>query len=193
MQEWIREHVGSLGAALASLPVAELEQLGEVLYRAYADNKQVFTLGNGGSASNASHMAADLAKNTIGPNMPRFRILSLNDNVPLMTALANDLGYDQIFREQLVNLVQAGDVLMVISGSGCSPNVLEAMRYARERSAEVVALLGSGGGAAVSFADVAVTISSSDYGVIEDAHLVVNHILVKYFEARLESERPWIG
>jgi len=108
----------------------------------------VFVLGNGGSASTASHMAADLAKNTIGANMRRVRIMSLNDNIPLLTALGNDVGYHRVFAEQLMNLIQPGDVLVVISGSGNSPNVLRAIDYARAECAEVVGLLGFSGGRA---------------------------------------------
>jgi phosphoheptose isomerase len=108
-----------------------------------------------------------------------------------MTALSNDLGYENMFAEQLQNLIQPGDVLIVISGSGKSPNVLRAMEYARSRSAEVVALLGFDGGPAAELADIAVLIDSDDYGVVEDAHLIINHILVEYFRKRLASEHPW--
>src|SRR4051812_15951486 len=187
----IRDYLGRLTSTLESLPAASIESLSEMLYRAYTDGKQVFTLGNGGSASTASHMAADLAKNTIGPNMRRFRIMSLNDNIPLLTALSNDLGYDQMFAEQLQNLIQPGDVLIAISGSGNSPNVVRAIEYARSQSAEVGALLGFDGGRALELADLSVVIDSHDYGVVEDAHLIINHILVEYFRERLADEQPW--
>jgi D-sedoheptulose 7-phosphate isomerase len=187
----LREYLGRLIKTLEEMPIDDVETLSEMLYRAYTDGKQVFVLGNGGSASTASHMAADLGKNTIGPNMRRFRIMSLNDNIPLMTALSNDLGYENMFAEQLQNLIQPGDVLIVISGSGKSPNVLRAMEYARSRSAEVVALLGFDGGPAAELADISVLIGSDDYGVVEDAHLIINHILVEYFRSRLASEQPW--
>lgn len=187
----LRGYLERLTATIEAMPAAELEQLSEMLYRAYTDGKQVFVLGNGGSASTASHMAADLGKNTIGPNMRRFRIMSLNDNIPLLTALANDLGYEHVFSEQLQNLIQPGDVLIAISGSGNSPNVLRAMEYARSRSAQVAALLGFGGGKAAELADPSVVVDSDDYGVVEDAHLIINHILVEYFRQRLAEEQPW--
>jgi D-sedoheptulose 7-phosphate isomerase len=187
----IREYLDRLISTLEGLPMDAVESLSELLYRAYSDGKQVFILGNGGSASTASHMAADLGKNTIGPNMRRFRIMSLNDNIPLLTALSNDLGYENMFAEQLQNLIQPGDVLIVISGSGKSPNVLRAMEYARSRSAEVAALLGFDGGPAAELADLTVLVDSSDYGVVEDAHLIINHILVEYFRERLATEQPW--
>jgi D-sedoheptulose 7-phosphate isomerase len=187
----IRSYLDRLLKTLDGMPVDDIARLSEMLYRAYSDGKQVFILGNGGSASTASHMAADLGKNTIGPNMRRFRIMSLNDNIPLLTALSNDLGYDNMFAEQLQNLIQPGDVLIVISGSGNSPNVLKAMEYAQSRSAQVAALLGFGGGKASKLSDLNVVIDSDDYGVVEDAHLIVNHILVEHFRQRLATERPY--
>lgn len=192
MKTDIGHYVERLHGAIAALPVDSLERLGASLYRAYRNSKQVFIVGNGGSASTASHMAADLAKNTIAPNMQRFRITSLNDNVAILTALANDLGYENVFIEQLINVIGAGDVLIVISGSGNSDNVLRAMRYARQQCAEVVSLLGFDGGEALALSDVAIVVESDEYGVIEDLHLVINHILVYYFSRRLARDRPWL-
>jgi D-sedoheptulose 7-phosphate isomerase len=186
-----RDHLRLLHDAMDQLPLDRLERLSEALFRAYRDDKQVFTLGNGGSSSTASHMAADLAKNTIGANMHRFRIMSLNDNVSIMTALSNDLGYDNVFLEQLINHIRAGDVLLVVSASGNSTNVLKAMRYARSRSAEVAALLGFDGGAAARLSDIAIVVPSDHFGVVENAHLIINHILVDYFKGRLMESRPW--
>jgi D-sedoheptulose 7-phosphate isomerase len=191
IQTDVREYLDRLVTTLERLPADAIESLSELLYRAYSDGKQVFILGNGGSASTASHMACDLGKNTIGPNMRRFRILSLNDNIPLLTALSNDLGYENVFAEQLQNLIQPGDVLIVLTGSGNSPNVLRAMEYARTQSAEVAALLGFGGGKAMELADLTVLVDSDDYGVVEDAHLIINHILVEHFRQRLQAECPW--
>lgn len=192
MQEHVDSYLARLSAAVDALPRDRLELLGEMLFRAYENEKQVFTLGNGGSASTASHMAADLAKNTIGPNMRRFRILSLNDNTSIMTALANDMGYENVFCEQLMNLITAGDLLVVISASGNSENVLKAMSYAQERSAQVVGLLGFDGGRAAAIADLSIIVPSDHYGVIEDAHLIINHIFVDYFRTRLAQDRAWV-
>jgi D-sedoheptulose 7-phosphate isomerase len=188
MREHIQDYLQRLRMTLDRIPEEQVVKFVDALYRTYRDGKQVFVIGNGGSASTASHMAADLAKNTIGPNMRRFRILSLNDNIPLLTALANDIGYDRVFSEQLQNLIHPGDVLVVISGSGNSSNVLRAIEYAREQCALVVGLLGFGGGEAARLCDIPIVIDSSDYGVVEDAHLILNHILVEYFRERLASE-----
>jgi D-sedoheptulose 7-phosphate isomerase len=192
MQTHVDDYLSRLHAATDALPRDTLAGLGEMLFRAYRNDKQVFTIGNGGSSSTASHMAADLAKNTIGPNMRRFRITSLNENAAIVTALANDLGYENVFSEQLINLIRAGDVLIVASASGNSPNVLNAMRYAQQQSAEVVGLLGFDGGEAAEIADLAIVVPSYDYGIVEDVHLIINHILVEHFQKRLAEARPWI-
>jgi D-sedoheptulose 7-phosphate isomerase len=193
MQSQVAGYLEQLRDAIDTLPRDRLADMGEMLFRAYRNEKQVFTVGNGGSASTASHMAADLGKNTIGPNMRRFRILSLNDNAAIVTALANDIGYEHIFSEQLVNLIQPGDLLVAISGSGNSPNVVRAMTYAREQCAEVVAVLGFDGGRAAALADLAVIVPSDHYGIVEDVHLIINHILVDYFKVRLAEEQPCLA
>ncbi|MDQ3895281.1 MAG: SIS domain-containing protein [Actinomycetota bacterium] len=188
----VARYIDQLHEAIEALPRDRLSTFGEILYRAYRNEKNVFTLGNGGSASTASHMAADLAKNTIGPNMRRFRVLSLNDNTALLTALANDLGYEEVFSEQLKSLARAGDLLIVLSGSGNSPNVVNAIRCAHVRCAEVAAVVGFAGGEAAKLADLSIVVPSDHYGVIEDVHLIINHILVDYFKARLADEQPWV-
>jgi D-sedoheptulose 7-phosphate isomerase len=188
----VQAYMQQLRKAVDLLPPDCLKQLGEMLYRAYTNEKQVFTLGNGGSASTASHMAADIAKNTIGPNMRRFHVLSLNDNTAMLTALANDLGYEHVFREQLQNLIRPGDLLIAISASGNSPNVINAIRYAREQCAEVVGILGFEGGQAALLADVAIVVPSQHYGIVEDMHLIINHIIVDYFKSKLADEEPWV-
>ena len=187
----VESYLEQLRLAIDSLPRDRLTRLGEILYRAYTNNKQVFTVGNGGSASTASHWAADIGKNTIGAHMTRFRVLSLNDNMAIITALANDIGYEHVFSEQLQNLIRPGDVLVAISASGNSPNVLRAIEYAQSQCAEVVAILGFQGGRAVDMADLSIVVPSNHYGIIEDVHLVINHIVVDYFKAKLQDERSW--
>jgi phosphoheptose isomerase len=132
----VEAYLVRLQAAVDTLPRNRLAELGEMLYRAYRNEKQVFTLGNGGSAFTASHMAADLGKNTIGPEhapVPRYQPQRQRGQ---LTALANDLGYENVFREQLQNLIRPGDLLIAISGSGNSANVVNAIRYAQEQCAE---------------------------------------------------------
>ena len=188
----IRAYLDRLLKTLDGMPVDAIATLSELLYRAYSDDKQVFILGNGGSASTASHMAADLGKNTIGPNMRRFRIMSLNDNIPLLTALSNDLGYENMFAEQLQNLIQRrrradrdlrlGQVAERAQGDG--------VRAQPERRGRGAARLRRRPGDRAGRHSI-VLIDSSDYGVVEDAHLIINHILVEHFRQRLAEEQPW--
>lgn len=192
MHAHVDDYVGRLSAALAVLDRDLMTRLGDTLMRAYRNDKQVYVIGNGGSSSTASHMAADLAKNTIGPNMKRFKIATLSENAAIVTALGNDLGYENIFYEQLVNIVGAGDVLIVVSASGNSPNVIKAIRYAQQQSAEVVGLLGFDGGEAARLADIPIVVRSYDYGIVEDVHLVINHMLVEHFQQQLAASKPWV-
>lgn len=188
LSDFVDNYLALLKETIEAMPVERIESMGEILFGAYKHGKQVFIIGNGGSAATASHMACDLGKNTISPNRRRFRVMSLNDNMALLSALANDVGYDQVFAEQLTNLIRPGDVLISISGSGNSPNVLRAMRYARERSATNIALLGFDGGEAMELADEYVLVPASDYGIVEDLHMVLDHVLTAYFRTRLDQE-----
>jgi D-sedoheptulose 7-phosphate isomerase len=191
MRNHVDDYVDRLQTALDDLDRHLLARLRDALIRVYRDDKQVFIIGNGGSSSTASHMAADLAKNTIGPNMKRFKVATLSENAAIVTALANDVGYENVFYEQLVNVIHAGDVLIAVSASGNSPNVLKAIKYAQRQSAEVVGLLGFGGGGAAELADIAIVVKSQSYGIVEDVHLSINHMLVECFREDLAASRPW--
>jgi D-sedoheptulose 7-phosphate isomerase len=187
----VDDYLDRLRTAIDGLPRDRLNQLAQTLLGAYRNDKQVFTIGNGGSSSTASHLAADLSKNTTGANTRRFRITSLNDNAAIVTAIANDLGYENVFVEQLINLIRPGDVLIAVSASGNSPNIVKAIRYAQEQSAHVAALLGFDGGEAAKLADNAIVVPSSDFGIVEDLHLAINHILVEYFRDYLAQAAAW--
>lgn len=191
MRAHIDDYTRRLQLALGALGRDELARLGDTLLRAYRSDKQVFLIGNGGSSSMASHMAADLAKNTIRPHMRRFRVSTLGENAAIVTALANDVGYENVFSEQLVSVLRAGDVLIVVSASGNSPNILRAIGYAQQHSAEVVGLLGFDGGRAARLVDIPIVVKSHDYGIVEDVHLMINHMLVEYFQQHLAASRPW--
>jgi len=165
---------------LAGLPTEAIRRAGEILLQARRRGTQVFTLGNGGSAANASHIACDLSKSCIREDLPRFRVISLVDNVPLATAWANDTGYENIFTAQLENLLRPEDVVICLSGSGRSPNVLNAARLARERGATVIGLTGYDGGLLKDIADPCVIVPSYCMEQVEDTHLIVGHLLSTY-------------
>ncbi len=153
----------------------------QLLERAFVERRQVFIVGNGGSAATASHMANDLMLGVAKEGGRGFRAIALTDSVPLMTAIANDTGYDNVFTAQLRALGRPGDVLIAISGSGKSPNVVEAVKVAREIGIMTVGFLGMGGGQLRELVDAAIVVPSNDYGLIEDIHLMLDHLMTAYF------------
>jgi D-sedoheptulose 7-phosphate isomerase len=187
LQSGIVDYVGRLSQVLAALDVAAVEQAAQAIITAFDQNRTVFTCGNGGSATTASHMAADLGKNSAVPGKARLRVIGLSDNMSWFSALANDLGYENVFVEQIANLLQPGDVVIAISASGNSPNVVKAAEFARDHGGKVVALDGFEGGKLKEIADVAVHIRISDYGPVEDSHLMLDHIFVEALRAHISA------
>ncbi len=177
-----------LQEAIKSIPFEQVDAVGELLYRAYLNDKQVFVMGNGGSAATASHFTSDLSKNTVVPGRKRIRAICLNDNLPVLTAIANDLGYEQIFVEQMRNLLRPGDVVIVVSGSGNSPNIIEAIKYGRSCSATTIGFLGFDGGQAKPLLDAYVHVECNDFGLVEDIHYALGHCFREYFAGRIQQE-----
>lgn len=174
---WIEAYLSELKTVLDALPRDTIEQIARTLLDAHERDAQVFVVGNGGSASTASHWACDLGKGTAVEGKRRLRLISLTDNVAVMTAWSNDASYADVFAEQLKNLLNPGDVVIGISASGNSENVLRAIRYALDMGATTVGLSGFGGGKLAALADISLVAESFDYGQVEDAHLIVDHIL----------------
>jgi len=166
-------------ATIRGLDEAVLARIYTILSDAYREDRQVFLMGNGGSAALASHFAVDMGKGTTHEGRPRFRVFSLVDNTPVMTAYANDFSYADVFSEQILSLVQPGDVVFAISGSGNSPNVLKGLAAAKERGATTVVFTGFEGGKAAPMADVAVVVPSDDMQHIEDCHLMLMHLYMQ--------------
>ena len=177
-----------LKKTLEEIPMEKLERIVQMIYEAYLNNKYVFIMGNGGSASTASHFACDLGKGTICEGKPRFRVVSLNDNIPLITALSNDFGYDRVFVEQLMNLINIGDLVISLTGSGNSPNVISAVEYAKKQGAKTIGLIGFGGGKLQELVDEHITVSNRNYGQVEDIHLILAHAISQYFKNMIENE-----
>ena len=184
-----RSYFAKSDAAVRALPFATIERAADVLYRAYEEGRSVFLFGNGGSAALASHFACDLAKGTALPDRlsKRFRVLSLADNLALITAWANDTSYEQVFAEQIRNFVQAGDVAFGISGSGRSANVLLALQAARESGAVTIGLSGYKGGKLPEVCDVCIIMPSNNMQIIEDLHLAVTHALFTVVRNRIHN------
>lgn len=181
-------YLETLRAVLADLPLVPLGQALEALERAQREGRHVFLAGNGGSAATASHMANDLMKGIATRGRPGIRAIALTDNVPLVTAIANDIGYEEIFARQLAWLGRPDDLLIVISASGNSPNIVRAVETARQIGMTAIGLLGMGGGKVAGMVDIAVVVPSSEYGPIEDAHMVFDHLAMAYLRRQVESD-----
>ncbi|MGQ9502593.1 MAG: SIS domain-containing protein [Anaerolineae bacterium] len=173
----VERYIEDLQICLTKLPLEHVRAVIGVLQYARFNHRQVFIMGNGGSAATASHFACDLGKGTAVPGLPRFRVIALTDNTALFSAYANDFGYECVFAEQLANLLQPGDVVIAISGSGNSANVLRALELARQRQAITIGFTGFDGGKMKDLVDLCVVVPSACMEQIEDVHLVLEHLM----------------
>src|SRR5579859_607887 len=143
MNRWISDFITAQKAALDSIPANAVAQIIQTFQKALNEDRQIFVFGNGGSAANASHFATDLGKGSSDKIGRRFRVICLNDNVSWMTALGNDYAYDEIFVRQLMNYGRPGDLVLALSVSGNSPNVVKALEWAKANGLNIIALVGS--------------------------------------------------
>jgi D-sedoheptulose 7-phosphate isomerase len=181
MNQWIANYVNAQKAALDSVPVDAVAKLIEMLRAALQADRQVFCFGNGGSAANSSHFATDLGKGASDKVGSRFRVLSLNDNVSWMTALANDYSYEDVFVGQLQNHGKPGDIALGISVSGNSPNCVKAMTWAKQNGLKTIALVGAKRGRMAEIAENVIVIADTHYGRVEDAQMNICHLLCYAF------------
>jgi D-sedoheptulose 7-phosphate isomerase len=181
IKNWLTDYIEKQHQALDSVPVDEIARLVEVVRGAYQRDARIFAIGNGGSAANASHFATDLGKSASDALPKRFRVISLTDNVPWITALGNDYDYADIFVGQLQNYAISGDVLITASVSGSSPNLVNAFEWAKEAKLETVALVGGKQGKLADLADHVLTVSDLHYGRVEDVQMHVFHMLCYAF------------
>jgi len=171
----------SLLEAIDQIDLNQVNRAIEWFREARAGGHSIFVCGNGGSAATASHMVCDIVKGASYGRASRFRIMALNDQLPTITAYANDVGYDAIFVEQLKNFAQPGDLFLALSGSGNSPNVVRAMEYANSAGCKTIALTGRDGGKLAPMAQLSIQVPVPHMGRIEDAHMVVCHMIIYYF------------
>jgi D-sedoheptulose 7-phosphate isomerase len=186
-KSFITSYIKNLKYSLDKLNLDRIDRIVDILWSAYLDDKQVFIMGNGGSASTASHFACDLGKGTVVENKKRLRVMSLNDNMALVTALSNDISYEEVFKEQLTNLINPGDVVIAITASGDSPSILKAVECAHRNSAISVGLIGFEGGKLGPLVDEMIVVDSTDYGCIEDMHLILVHMISQCLKHRVAS------
>jgi D-sedoheptulose 7-phosphate isomerase len=182
----IDRYLEEIEAAVRAISRDDVRAVVDALEAVWAADATAYVIGNGGSASTASHMMNDLCKFTIVPGKRRFRAVALTDNVPLLTAIGNDLSYCEIFVEPLRSLARRGDALIAISGSGNSPNIVAAVEHARAEGITSIGLCGSPGGRLASLADIRVIIPADRIGQQEDGHLILNHAIATALRERLE-------
>jgi len=173
--------------AIETIDLAKVSQAIDVLIQAREEGRRIFVCGNGGSATTASHFVCDMVKGASYHRDKRFRIMALTDSLPTITAYANDVTYDCVFVEQLKNFAEPGDVVIAISGSGNSPNVLRAIEYANSIGCRTIALSGRNGGKLGPLAQLNLQASNPHMGRIEDVHMIVTHMICYYF---MDAEQP---
>lgn len=183
-----REYKAELSRGMDSIDIDCLKKAIGFIWKAYREDRQIFICGNGGSAATSSHLCCDLGKGTLTEGKRRLRIISLADNIALISAWSNDSDYSKCFKEQLVNLLKDGDVLIGISASGNSENVIKAVEYAKSRGAATIGFLGFEGGKLLGMVDAAVLVRSNEYEVPEDIHLCLGHILKKALRQLIVKE-----
>jgi D-sedoheptulose 7-phosphate isomerase len=187
IREYLLNYCTGLSKALESVSPERFEEFVHLLENACQDGRQVFLMGNGGSGSTASHFACDLNKGVSYGREKRFRVTSLNDNLPTLTAYANDVSYEDVFVEQLRNFLRPGDVVVGISGSGNSPNVLKAIAYANSLGAHTVGLCGFTGGKLAGMVRTLILAPVHDMQKAEDVHMILLHVVMQVLCARLQG------
>jgi D-sedoheptulose 7-phosphate isomerase len=181
MNRWIADYLTAQKAAFDSIPADAVARIVNTFTKALNEDRQIFVFGNGGSAMNASHFATDLGKGSSDKIGRRFRVISLNDNVSWMTAIGNDYAYDQIFIRQLMNYGRPGDLVLALSVSGNSPNVVNALEWSVANGLHTIALVGGKRGRMAEVAHDVVVIDSTHYGRVEDAEMAICHMICYAF------------
>ncbi len=176
-----QQYKGELVRALETIDLDKVRQAIEILAQARDRGRRIFICGNGGSASTASHFATDLVKGASFGRKTRFRVMALTDSLPTITAYSNDVGYECVFVEQLKNFGEPEDVVVAISSSGNSPNVLRALEYANSIGCRTIALTGRDGGQLGPLAQLNIQVTHPHTGRIEDLHMIVAHMIGYYF------------
>jgi D-sedoheptulose 7-phosphate isomerase len=188
--DFVKNYLEELKSRLDKLDSDRIEEIVDILINAWKNDKQIFIIGNGGSAAIASHLACDLGKGTLkkiyDTSEKRFRVSSLTDNTPLLTALANDISYENVFAQQLQSHIGMGDILIVITGSGNSENILKALKVAQDKKAITIAFLGSDGGKAKNLSDYYIIYEDTHYGRIEDSHSILSHLICCWIREKID-------
>lgn len=182
----VRSYFSTMKSTLDRMDEKPIADAISILHEARLQGRHVFVMGNGGSAATATHMVCDLAKNSRQRERPHFKVIGLADNMAIFSAYANDEGYENVFAQQLDNLIQAGDVVVAISTSGNSPNILRAVDLAVERGATVIGMTGFSSGALGGKVHVNMHVPSDSIEQVEDIHLMLEHLITKALRELVE-------
>jgi D-sedoheptulose 7-phosphate isomerase len=182
MEELISSYLKDLQNIVGQVDSQQIYEIVKILQDAKKNKKQIFMIGNGGSASTANHFTCDFGKNASHSDNERFKIISLCDNISYITAYGNDVGYESVFEEQLKNLMEEGDIVFAISASGNSSNIINAVEFAIEKKGLVISLTGGNGGKLKGLSNVNLNVSSNVIEQVEDLHLIFEHIIVFVFK-----------
>ena len=186
-QEVARQYLNGLNGLLDGFDTEAFDRIVNSILDAYSDEQAIFIMGNGGSASTASHFACDINKGCCLNLDKKFKVICLNDNIPTLLAYANDLDYASVFVEPLKNFFHSGDLVIGISGSGDSENVLRAIRYASENGGKTIGLTGYSGGKLGRLVDIAYVAASDDMQKIEDVHMIIVHMIMQAVHGALHD------
>ena len=200
-QTGLRQYVNRYKVVCDSLPYQDISRMVTIIWEACRTGKQIFTMGNGGHCNTASHMINDIAKHTVSSddktfvvnNANRFRTMCLNDSMSFVTGIANDMGFDHIFSEQIANWAEPGDVVIGISGSGNSGNVLAAFREARRKGATTIALTGFKGGKSAREADLCIVVPCEKMVMVEDFHMMISHMVADELKKLVQNRTDLKG
>jgi len=182
--DYVKKYLEDLNKTVSLVNEKEIISVINVLEKARDADKKIFTMGNGGSASTASHFVNGLSQGATVEGKPRFKAIALTDNIPNMLAYANDIGYENIFVEQLKNLMDEGDIVIGISGSGNSENVIKAIEYAKKNNATSVGITGFDGGELRKIVDHSIHVPCSFMEMVEDIHLSMTHLISSYLRQK---------
>jgi D-sedoheptulose 7-phosphate isomerase len=181
MKEWLDNYITGYKKTLETVPLEAVYDLIVKFARANKEKRQIFVFGNGGSASNSAHFVNDMAKSASEMTKNRFKILSLNEHISLITAISNDYAYKDIFKKQLENFASEGDLLLTLSVSGNSPNCVEAVKWANDNGLHTIAMVGGAKGQLGAIAKEVIVINSTHYGHVEDTHMLICHMIAYAF------------
>jgi D-sedoheptulose 7-phosphate isomerase len=187
INDFAKNYLGDLKELINTIDINEITEFIKDIENAYKNGKTIFIMGNGGSAATASHFVCDINKGVSLKLQKKFKVLCLNDNIPIMLAYSNDISYDSVFIEQLKNFIMNDDLVIGISGSGNSKNVLNAIEYSNKVGARTFGIIGCEGGKLKDIAQKSLIVRSFDMQKIEDCHMILTHLIMQYFSKKFNS------